>query len=112
MIGIAIIASNMKAIRSQLMLGLLLLFPAFVHAAPLANLLVPGVTLQVGDIVFSEFKYQNAGPDIPAANNIGVNPIRRGEDIGLEFVAVWDDTLNDGAAQEARISFTASAING
>lgn len=79
------------------------------RATFLSDLLTPGATLQVGDLLFSNFTYQQTG-DMPAADAVNVSPFTAiSGDNGLMFQAAFADMLG-GSGSDALIGYNVSTI--
>jgi hypothetical protein len=68
------------------------------HATLLSDLLSPGQTIQVGDLLFSNFSYLQTN-DMPNATGVNVTPFTSvGGDNGLMFQGAFLDSLGPGGS--------------
>jgi hypothetical protein len=79
------------------------------QATTLSDLLVPGATLHVGDLTFSNFSYQGIG-EMPAATSINVVPEIGNS--GLLFQGAFLDIPGGGNSSDATFGFLVTADPG
>lgn len=79
------------------------------HAAMLSDLLVPGASIQVGDLLFDNFSYLQTG-DMPAATGVTVSPFTAlSGDNGLQFQGAFTD-LPGNQGSDALITYRVTDI--
>jgi hypothetical protein len=79
------------------------------RATFLSDLLAPGATIQVGDLLFSNFTYQQTG-DMPAADAVNVSPFTAiTGDNGLMFQGAFAD-MPGGSGSDALVGYNVSSI--
>jgi hypothetical protein len=79
------------------------------RATLLSDLLSPGQTVTVGELLFDDFTYQQNG-DMPAANAINVTPfISVGGNHGLQLQGAFTDFLGGGNS-EAQLGYRVTVV--
>ncbi len=82
---------------------------AVAHATMLSDLLSPGASIQVGDLVFDHFTYLQTG-DMPAAVGVTVSPFTAlNGDNGLQFQGAFTD-LPGNQGSDALITYRVTDI--
>lgn len=94
----------------QLVIPALLLATAgSAHGALLSTLMTPGATIQVGDLLFSNFSYSPTG-DMPDPTAVNVNPFTSvAGDAGLNFQGAFLDFLG-ASGSDAVIGYRVSTL--